>query len=720
MLNKYQFYGPYADFVIDGHITINTSEISKNNWQSHCDGILNILKDGIETDFIKKSKITVQFSDGPVVNLTVPDYFINIIMWRMIVFTDHVIISKHLFFAERITQKVIANYINENLIKPCRKFVDSKILNNTIDDTLHTIKYIDDFSLFFANTINISDDVLMMKKIPRYREIMNADLSNVPIENVKDEGMKLTNELISYILDSKKYLGFDHSLTNAFRSGESIRPRQYKEANVNIGTKPDGMGSVFSHITNNSFINGGVTSSIDYFIDASNGRTAQILSKNNVGSSGSYARILGLNSINTIFHEDPNYACDTKNLQKYYVADSKHFKLIIDRYFRWQDGDVTTTEDDILITEDMENELVGKTIFLRSPITCASASRGDGVCYRCYGDIAYTNADINPGEFAAELVSSQLTQRLLSAKHLLETKIDEIVWTDGFFDIFEVQDNEIKLIPDINVKGATLEIDPNDIILENEDDDYSDNPDIILYNEYVQKFTIHGNNKDVKINKEISSAAGDALYISNTLNSIIKSKAIPVDDKIVIPLSALVDKTIFYIKIKNNELSKAMETLKDILDKNGVTLRMDRNQIMQAYIDAAIDGGITMAAVHGEILIMNQIRAADNILETVDWSEPHAPYQVTTLRRALMYNPSATITLSYQDLSKVLYSPLTFKKRGVSFLDLFFMKTPQQFIKSSDALVSNKEFKSDVETNGKPLFTFLSPDRAPKVDDTNI
>ena len=85
-----------------------------------------------------------------------------------------------------------------------------------------------------------------------------------------------------------------------------------------------------------------------------------------------------------------------------------------------------------------------------------------------------------------------------------------------------------------------------------------------------------------------------------------------------------------------------------------------------------------------------------------------------------MYNPSATITLSYQDLSKVLYSPLTFKKRGVSFLDLFFMKTPQQFIKSSDALVSNKEFKSDIEANGKPLFTFLSPDRAPKVDDTNI
>ena len=328
--------------------------------------------------------------------------------------------------------------------------------------------------------------------------------------------------------------------------------------------------------------------------------------------------------------------------------------------------------------------------------------------------------EVNPGQIAAEGLSSIYTQILLSAKHLLETKIDEIVWTDGFFDIFEVQDNEIKLIPDINVKGATLEIDPNDIILENEDDDYSDNPDIILYNEYVQKFTIHGNNKDVKINKEISSAAGDALYISNTLNSIIKSKAIPVDDKIVIPLSALVDKTRFYIKIKNNELSKAMETLKDILDKNGVTLRMDRNQIMQAYIDAAIDGGITMAAVHGEILIMNQIRATDNILETVDWSEPHAPYQVTTLRRALMYNPSATITLSYQDLSKVLYSPLTFKKRGVSFLDLFFMKTPQQFIKSSDTLVSNKEFKSDIETNGKPLFTFLSPDRAPKVDDTNI
>lgn len=716
MLNNYKAYEPYGDFVRYGNMVVDTRNIDKNNWNMHCEGIFNILKDGIETDFIRRAKMNVRFSDNTIIYLTLPDYFMNIIMWRMIVFIDAQIEPKHLFFTDRLTQNYIAKYINKNLIKPFRKTVDSKILNNIIDDTLHTFKLLDKFSLYFANTINISDDVLMMKAIPRYREIMNADFSNVPLESVKDEGMKLTNELIDYILDSEKVLGFEHSLTNAFRSGESIRPRQYKEANVNIGTKPDGMGSVFSHITNNSFINGGVTSNIDYLIDAATGRTAQILSKKNVGDSGAYARILGLNSIDSVLHEDPNYACDTRNLEKYIVRDKNHFKLIIDRYFRWSEEN-TSSKDDILITEDMEDQLVGKTIYLRSPITCASAARGEGVCFRCYGDIAYTNIDINIGKFAAEIVSSQLTQRLLSAKHLLETKVNEIIWEDGFFDVFELNGNSIRLISDLNYKGAYLMIDPADIILENEDDDYSEDVDVIMYNEYIRKFTIKGNGKDIKISKELFSKSNDNLYISTTLNTIIKSKAEPQDGKISIPLSSLVNQDIFFIKIQNNELSKAMERLKDILNKNNVTLSMNRNSILQTYNDAILEGGLHVASVHGEVLIMNQLRDADNILEKVNWAIPQVRYQLLTLNQALMNHPAVTITLLYERLSKVLYTPLTFKKNGVSFVDVFFMKNPQKFIKSNESLVTNKELRSDKEENFKQLYVRVA---VPKTDNSII
>ena len=60
---------------------------------------------------------------------------------------------------------------------------------------------------FFANNVNLQDDIDMMEKIPEYNSIIHADLSNTPISDIKDEGMKLTNKLIDYIKDSRKYLG---------------------------------------------------------------------------------------------------------------------------------------------------------------------------------------------------------------------------------------------------------------------------------------------------------------------------------------------------------------------------------------------------------------------------------------------------------------------------------------------------------------------------------
>ena len=36
--------------------------------------------------------------------------------------------------------------------------------------------------------------------------------------------------------------------------------------------------------------------------------------------------------------------------------------------------------------------------------------------------------------------------------------------------------------------------------------------------------------------------------------------------------------------------------------------------------------------------------------------------------------------LSYQKIKRLFYNPLTFKKRGASFMDLFFMERPQRVI----------------------------------------
>ena len=57
---------------------------------------------------------------------------------------------------------------------------------------------------------------------------------------------------------------------------------------------------------------------------------------------------------------------------------------------------------------------------------------------------------------ASELLSSVLTQRLLSAKHLLETNVKALNWVPEFKDIFAVNWNMIMIMDDFVPKKWKL------------------------------------------------------------------------------------------------------------------------------------------------------------------------------------------------------------------------------------------------------------------------
>jgi hypothetical protein len=59
-------------------------------------------------------------------------------------------------------------------------------LNNIIDDAMYLYSHIDNFAMYLANTINLEDNIKMMQTIPEFNQIINADLSNIPIEDVKN------------------------------------------------------------------------------------------------------------------------------------------------------------------------------------------------------------------------------------------------------------------------------------------------------------------------------------------------------------------------------------------------------------------------------------------------------------------------------------------------------------------------------------------------------
>lgn len=672
-------YSMYAGIINFERIPINVNSLTMETWQSHYDSVLNLFKDGIECECIQKGFVSVTFANGSTIDLALPDYLLNLIMWHMLISTNIPIMPMHIFFANEIKQDTIKDYIDRFLIDTSRRAFSNRVLNNIIDETLYRLHDIDSFAMFLSNTVNLEDNVFLMQESDVFNDCMHADLAGVPLEDVKSVGMDYANRAISVMKNSKNLLGYDHCLADAWRASEGINPKQFKEVTINIGTKPNGRGGIFEKPILSSFVNGGVASPVDYFIESSTGRTAQIIKYNNVGSSGHFARILGLNNMDSSLHPDPNYDCHSMNFIEIFVKDKKTLKMIKNKYYRLHPMGM-----EYMVTSS-DTHLIGQKLYLRSPITCACNARGQGICYKCYGDLAYTvydaaiNFGVNIGRIASETLSSSLTQKLLSAKHLLETFIEKIKWSDKFEELFEIEGNLVQLNPELDPKNLRMVIDPNSIELENDEDDdlvAGEDSGVSIYNEYICEFDVF----DGEQMFHITSDKGTKLYISNELNSIIRRKGEPIDGKIYIDFDELKIGGLFIIPIENNELSKTLDHLTNLLNKNSTISSFDVHALFQAVVDTVIEGGLNIASTHLEVIMSNQIRDKDDILKKARWDLYNPNYEILTLNRALTCNPSVTISMSYQKVSKLLYNPLTFKKHGSSFMDLFFMEKPQYAI----------------------------------------
>ena len=719
---NYENYYVYKDLVIAGKIFINAKDINKNTWRQHYSAIYSILCDGIEQKIVQSAIVTVHFDKYNMnINLSIPDYYMNLMMWYILVFSDTEIQPGHLVFEKEFTKNTIKKYIDKFLIDPKRKIYTNIELCNIIDGLQTLFKDINNFSMYLSNTMNNEDTVFMMQKDPEFDDLMHTyrflESNNLAIDEYKQETTKRTNRVIEkFKKDSKAILGYDHCHTDAFRAGEGVNKKQFTEYQVAIGYKPNSEGNIQPKPINRSFINGGLEDPVDYFIESSAGRVAQILTKMNVGESGNFARLLNLNNGDAHLHPDPNYVCDTKNYLKLTITDEAFLNKYTNRYYKLD----PERGVEYLLTPESSKDLIGKTLYFRSPCTCASAARGEGICYRCYGDQAYTNNTINIGRIASEILSSVLTQILLSAKHLLETAVESLNWCDEFKNFFEVDGNTITISEELELKEWKMLIDPDNIGIDEDDIAMSDEDDedsavsFNQYNEYVTEFEMQDMNGNTYL---ITNEKAEKLYISPDLNSIIRKKAEPVDGKMSINAEELKEITLFLMNVQNNGLTKTLNQLNRLLNNNTILKNYDLHSWAQAIIDTVIKGGLSINGIHLEVLMHDQIRAVDNILERPQWEYPNEPYELVSLNKALTNNPSVTISISYQKVSKLLYNPLTFRKNKPSFMDLFFMERPQKYIRN---LEESEVYDLNDDGLINPLITVEDNTKITGVNNSNL
>ena len=145
-------------------------------------------------------------------------------------------------------------------------------------------------------------------------------------------------------------------------------------------------------------------------------------------------------------------------------------------------------------------------------------------------------------------------------------------------------------------------------------------------------------------------------------------------------MNKMKDVVLFNIDVRNNELSKTMNTIMHIIDNKAGTKSYNRKSILQAFIDNNLAGGIKLNSVHFEVLLMNQIRAKDDILRLPEWAHRNEDYQILTLREALKNNRSISIRLQANQGVKTLIHPDNRKISEPSIMDLYAMEKPQDFM----------------------------------------
>ena len=677
-LKHLENYGKYSELAMTGRCSVYTPNIKFDEIMNHYQWLMNIFRDGIETDFVHSMKVDVTFADNESVTLSVFEYFVNLVFWYPPLSCGDELTSRFFFWVENFTASAIKEYIDDNYLDLHRSNLGNMELNNIIDDFLEIFKLNDEFSVYYMNTINTEDTIKLMNENSEFYQCLHTDFSNIPLDDVKNVGTELTNRAISIIMNS------NHCLSDSLRSEEGINRKQLREYLINVGTVVNGDGGVFSKPINESFINGGVRAIEDKFMESSKGRIAQTINKDNVGTSGAFARLLSLNNRDTFLNQNPKYSCNTKNFIKVTIKNAKILDMYKNRYYRLhKDG----YEHRLSSNPVRDNsELIGQTVYFRSPITCESNMRGNGICKRCYGDLFYTNVNINIGQMAAELISSRLTQMMLSAKHLLESKIVKPSLSEAFYAFFDLKNNIVKV-------KESLDSNKYYIIIKSDSIEKVDENDNFDYNTYCSSFEILAEDGTTyPINN-----GDDNFFISDDLLLRLDDGHLNDYGDYVIELSSLVDKDLFLIPLNNNELSKTLKSIVSLLDKQDSLNGITKDQFIERLIDLINESGIRIDAVHLELLLSNQIRKfveeENDILFKPDWRNPDEKYTLITLSKSLMKNPSITVSLEYRNLKITLIDPLSFEKSAPSSTDMIFMEKPQEFVKMKN--IDKRLIKSD-------------------------
>lgn len=633
----------------------------KKTFKSCFKKLYNYMKQGFEKPEVRKHPLKYKFTldeKEPIRTMEVRHFITNLIFWYPFMKLDRFkdLNPTHIFDCSSPTLKYMCDYINTKIIIPYRTSIDTETINKGLDDLIFMARKINkDFGVIMATTLDMESFIDMREKYPRFKELTETKLP--PDMQPKEIEITLDNKLKEFIniINNDN----DNNIKPFLITGVGINKGQLSQFAINGGLKPDIEGNVIPIPINSNYINGGLNSIQNFYIDGQAGSKPLILNKTVMGKSGHFSyKTMTLASnyrLSRTIHD-----CYSKRPINFLVATEQHLMKINGRYYIDKNGELKN------INAFTDKFLIGETIKLRDPVTCCAP---DGICHICYGDLYYTNSDpyFHIGKFSATQYNNPIQQKILSSKHMLATNSNMLAFDENFYRFFILDNNKIKL----NIESKEdfnlwyLVIHEDDYFVQ---DDLNENLD---FNVYTEKISLI--NKKTKERIDIKEKQNhDMFFFGNIIDKFIK---IYNTYSGVLLSNIEEDESIAIINIMNNELTTPLKNVMKLLDRSNHYDCNTIDEMVNKLVTLSIESGMSADAVHGSILIKGLIRDKDNILYPPNFKDEKTceNYQILSVTNALLYNPSLTVSFAFESLHKQLINPLTYRKYKPSDYDLFFV-----------------------------------------------
>lgn len=614
--------------------------------------MIESIKESIKKSVDSSEEINKELSNS---NIDNGNLLIALHLYRPLVDFNYPLVSELVFdysdinqfdtYYDKVIEKISNDYPNKENIKMIMQGISWGLNELTKFSSRYILKQ-------RGITIDTFDITRLADENEKFKETLEFTHKErtVNVQNIQEK-IKMQNDnadaSVEEILNSKK-----NNLKTLIKSGAGINRGQLAEVINNVGFKPDIRGKVITTPIDSSFAKG-LNTIAEFNTDAIGARKALITSKTQVKQSGYLNRKISVLTEDIRINEDVE-DCGTKHYLSVLIKDKKHLMLFENR-FRVSGGVVK-----IITANDLH--LIGKTIHVRSPITCILKDHNH-VCKTCYGNLWKINVGLNIGTIANLILTEPMTQKLLSTKHLLKVKIENFDWDKKFFEIFTFDGNYI-----IPVESKLS------IFIEKEDLSVREKFNVNRYRTN-RIFLMDKKNKRTYLESPVPLIIPDDNFsdISDFYKEDIDSYEINFGN-----LNNF--EYMFRIVINNTGVADPLLNIKNTLESTKYireTYNNDYNQLVQGILGLLLESGTSIMSIHLEVIIA--CMTFFNNHHSEDLIDPDILLDIVILdiSNAIYRQASPVKSLQYQFVTKQLktdnFNDL-FNKNGTSEFDRLFIQ----------------------------------------------